>query len=62
MEKNNLIISKASLSEINEIVTLQSNNNNTLLSESSITEDFENNNAIYYIARIDNILTRIYSS
>lgn len=53
MKNINTVISKMNIDEIDEIIALQLNSNITILSKSSILDDL-NNNAIYFVAKIDN--------
>ena len=54
MEKINPTISKMKKNEIDDIINIQLNSNNNILSKSSILNDLEGNNAIYFVAKIDN--------
>lgn len=54
MENTNLKISKMKISEIDEVINLQLNNNITILSKSSILDDLNNDNSIYFVAKINN--------
>jgi len=54
MNNINSVISIMNKNEVDEIINMQSKNNNNLLSKSSILTDLESTNAIYFVARIDN--------
>lgn len=54
MKSNNSNISKMNISEIDEVISLQLNNNATILSKTSILEDFSKNIAIYFVYKLNN--------
>jgi len=54
MNNINPIISKMEKTDIDELINMQLSNNTTILSKTSILIDFDSNNAIYFVARIDN--------
>lgn len=54
MNNINPIITKLELSEVDNIIKLQEQNNNILLTKSSIIEDLNNGNSVYYVAKLNN--------
>ena len=54
MKNINTLISKMKNDEVNEIINMQLDNNRNILSKTSILNDLENSNAIYFVAKIDN--------
>ncbi|MDD2376375.1 MAG: ribosomal protein S18-alanine N-acetyltransferase [Clostridia bacterium] len=56
MKNINPVISKMKINEIDEIMNMQLINNNIILSKSSILNDFESSNAIYFVAKLNNII------
>lgn len=53
MKNINPIISRMKIDEIDKIIDLQLNNNSNILSKSSIIDDINNENSIYFIAKTD---------
>lgn len=52
MNSTNILITKMDKNDVDEILNLQQNNNNNILSKLSILEDLDNN-SIYFIAKCD---------
>jgi [ribosomal protein S18]-alanine N-acetyltransferase len=56
MNNINPVISKMEKSDIDELINMQLSNNTTILSKTSISADLETDNAIYFVAKIDNTI------
>jgi ribosomal-protein-alanine N-acetyltransferase len=54
MKNVNYIITEMNRNEVDDIVNLQLNNNNVILSKFSISTDMNNENVIYFIAKTEN--------
>lgn len=54
MKITNPLISKMTNNEVENIIDMQLNNNKNILSKSSILEDLNNDNSIYFVAKYDN--------